>query len=312
LEKIVVLGSSGLIGSAFLRLYEKLGIDILSPKRSELDLELQAETLKYFHITRPDLIIMAAGRTGGIRENIEHPYQLIHSNIQMASNVISAANEVCTSRVILFGSSCMYPKDAPQPMQENLLGTGPLEQTSQDYAVAKQCTIRMGLAFNKETKTSRYLCVIPNSVYGPNDKFDETKSHVLSALIKKIYNARLNQQDAVELWGSGEVKREFIHSDDVASAVMHLTRNKKFASNQPINIGIGSDLSIKQLAQIIAAEIGYRGKIIWNSSKPDGAKQKLLDSSKLFSSGWYPKFTLKQGIRDTVEWYVSSQEKPIQ
>ena len=242
---------------------------------------------------------------GGIQSNIELPYSFLFQNLIIGSNLIEASILNKVPKLINLGSSCMYPKNCKQPMDESMLLTGKPEPTSIAYAISKLAGMQSCLSYNKQYSKVKFLPLIPNSVYGPNDNFDPNSSHVLSALIGKFYNAKIKKSSSIELWGTGEPRREFIHADDVADASLFLIKQKNL-NQLPVNIGVGEDYSIKQLAKIIASEIGYEGKIIWDSSKPDGAPRKLLNSSYLNDLGWKPKIELKKGIKNTFNWFQES------
>ena len=226
----------------------------------------------------------------------------------MLSNVAAAADRVATSKVVVFGSSCLYPKFCDQPMKEEYIGNGQMEPTSSAYASAKLAAIELGMAYNRQHDSDRYLCVIPNSTYGPNDNFDAETGHVLSALISKFHHAKIAGASHVNLWGTGSPCREFIFSDDVAKAIKHLLEINYHTEEVPINIGTGQDISINDLAETIKNVIGFEGEIAWNTSKPDGAPRKLLDSSQIFDFGWKPNININDGIKKTYEWYLNEDQ----
>jgi GDP-L-fucose synthase len=305
--KIYVAGHKGLIGSAFVRFFEENNYtNIIIRDKNKLDLCSKSATFNFFQEKMPEVVILAAGRVGGIVQNRDKPADFIIENLAMQLNVLDAAYKFGTKRLVFFASSCMYPRETTQPMKENQLYTGHLEPTSIAYAAAKYAGVQMCQAINKQSGSVSFIPVIPNSVYGFNDNFDLESSHVLSALIRKIHEAKYNNLSSVTLWGSGSPKREFIYSDDlVAACIMTLNSPMNF-DMLPINIGVGYDLSIKELAHKIKLIIGYNGIIEWNSSKPDGAPRKLLDSSKIESLGWKPKTHIDVGLKLTYQWYLKS------
>lgn len=304
--KILVLGR-GLLGSAFIKLFNQKGFtNVTSVNRSIIDLEDQQETIKFFEETRPDIVINAAGKVGGIIVNRDFPADFMTANIAIQLNTMIAAQQVGIKKFIFFGSSCMYPKLASQPMKEDVLFKGVPEPTSMGYAVSKMAGMQMCLAFNQQYGQVKFLPVIPNSMYGPYDNFSFESGHVLSVLIKRFHEAKENGIDEVTLWGNGSSKREFIHSSDVAKACLHLLQSDISNIGFPINIGIGEDISIKDLALLVADTLGYNGKVLWDESKPNGTPQKLLDSSKMNSTGWAASVKLEEGIKETYEWYKQS------
>ena len=304
-QNILIAGACGLIGRALVDRFRCAGCNsILAPTRSELDLEDKGQVESYFNLQRPSVVLMAAGKVGGILENDSKPVEFITRNIAMHLNIASAANLAKTSKVVFFGSSCMYPKEAAQPMAEEALWTGRLEPTSMAYATSKLASLQIGFAYNKQYEIDRHLCVIPNSAYGPGDDFDPQSGHVLSSLVHKFHVAKETNQQFVELWGTGTPKREFIYSKDIAEAVFFLLENDVCTEFAPLNIGSGEDVSICELAALIAEVTGFKGEIVWRSDKPDGTMRKLLNSQKIRALGWAPKTGLKEGISKTYEWYL--------
>ncbi len=305
-DSVYVAGHSGLIGSAVLRKLQKEKYNNIHFKsHSEIDLTKRDCVEDFFDEIKPKYVFLAAGKVGGIIENDEYPADFIISNLLIQTNIMMASQRLNVQKLIFFASSCMYPKNCKQPMDESMLLTGKPESTSIAYAISKLAGMQSCLSYNKQYSKVKFLPLIPNSVYGPNDNFDPNSSHVLSALIGKFYNAKIKKSSSIELWGTGEPRREFIHADDVADASLFLIKQKNL-NQLPVNIGVGEDYSIKQLAKIIASEIGYEGKIIWDSSKPDGAPRKLLNSSYLNDLGWKPKIELKKGIKNTFNWFQES------
>jgi len=300
-----VAGHNGMIGSAFMRRLKHMGVmDVLVRNRAEIDLSDSGAVAQFFDETRPDYVVLAAGRVGGIDENQTHPADFIHDNLAIQLNVLHAAHNVGVKKLVLFGSSCMYPRECSQPMPEEFLLSGKPEPTSLPYAISKLAGVYMCLAYNKQYGEKRFIPVIPNSTYGPNDNFNPETGHVLSSLIRRFHEAKINNAHEVTLWGSGNPRREFIHADDVVDACLHLMQADIDGVEPPLNIGVGVDYSILELAEIIAEITGFRGDILWDSSKPDGTPRKLLDSNRLLDTGWHASINLIDGIRETYEWYL--------
>jgi len=308
-SKIYVAGHKGLVGSALIRKLEAEGYsNLITRSHSELDLTRQSEVEAFFESARPEFVILAAAKVGGIWANNTYPAEFIYSNLAIQTNIINASWRAGVKRLLFLGSSCIYPRDCPQPMKEEHLLTGPLEPTNEPYAIAKIAGIKMCQAFNRQYGT-KFLSVMPTNLYGPNDNFDLETSHVLPALIRKIHDAKTGRQDEVYMWGTGKVRREFLHVDDAADACLFLLnlKDKTYDSlvNQDfpfINIGFGRDISILELAGLIRDIVGYKGDIICDPSKPDGTPRKLLDVPRLAALGWQPKISLQEGIRKTYDW----------
>lgn len=304
-SKIYIAGHTGLIGSAVLEALKKRDYGNLIYKiHKELDLTNQIEVKEFFKQEQPEYVFMAAGLTGGIIANKTYPAAFFHANIAMQDNVFEAANKYAVKHLIFYGSSCVYPKNSLQPIREEYLLTGAIEETSEAYAVAKIAGIIACRSYNRQFNTKRFIALLPNSTYGPNDNFDAENSHVLAALIKKIHTAKINRQDKIVLWGSGNPKREFIFSEDVADASIFVMQNADKLQNCHYNIGTGIDYSIKELVEIISKNVGFKGRIEWDITKPDGAPKKLLDSTRFKSLGWMPAVSLEDGIRMTYGWFV--------
>ena len=305
--KIFVAGHAGLIGSAVLRRLAREGYNrITTLPRGQLDLRDSAGVARFFEETRPEYVVLAAGRVGGIIENQTYPADFMEENIAIQLNVLKAAQRTGVKKLIFFGSSCMYPRECPQPMAEDILLSAGPESTSLPYAISKLAGTYMCLAYNKQYGDKRFIPVIPNSAYGPNDNFDPKSGHVLSALMSRFHAAKESGVEAVTLWGSGSPRREFVHADDIADACLHLLQQDVSALEFPLNIGVGSDISIKELAETIAGVVGYKGRLEWDRTKPDGAPRKLLDSTRLRSFGWEPRVSFSEGLRNTYEWYVKN------
>ncbi|EDZ64565.1 GDP-L-fucose synthase 1 [beta proteobacterium KB13] len=308
-DTILVLGSTGLIGSSIKKKLLETGYEnILTPARSDLDLEDIIAVDSYFKNHNPKYLFNAAGKVGGILENKTFPFDFINKNLLIQNNVFQMAEKYNLNRVIFFGSSCMYPLSSPQPMSVDNILKGELESTSLGYAMAKLSGLFFCTYYNKQHKKNKYAVLIPNSTFGPNDNFDNNSSHVLSALIAKFYKAKKNSED-VFLWGSGKPMREFIYSNDVADASIFIANSYDIDLTSPINIGTGNEISIYDLSQLIAKLINFEGKIHWDDSKPDGAMRKLLDSSPIRSMGWKPNYSFNEALKNTIEWYIYDYEK---
>lgn len=308
-SRIYIAGHTGLLGSALIKRLKAGGYsNIITRKHSELDLTCWTEVEGFFKKNQPEYVFMAAGLTGGISANKTYPAVFLHTNIAMQDNLFEAANKYDVKHIIFYGSSCVYPKNVQQPMKEEYLLTGEIEETSEGYAVAKIVGIFSCKTYNNQYKSNRFIALIPNSMYGPNDNFDTENSHVLSALIRKFHDAKKEGRDKVVLWGSGNPRREFIFSEDVADASMFAMENAHRLENIHYNIGTGIDYSIKELAGIISKIVGFEGNIEWDTTKPDGATKKLLDSSRFLTMGWKPAIPLKNGLKKAYEWYLKSQQ----
>ncbi|MCX6754459.1 MAG: GDP-L-fucose synthase [Candidatus Nomurabacteria bacterium] len=306
-SKIYIAGHSGLVGSALIRELKKDGYtNIISKTHTELDLTSQLSVAKFFQEEKPEYVFLAAAKVGGIVANNSYPASFIAENLMMETNIIDSAYKNNTKKLLFLGSSCIYPRIALQPIKEEYLLTGELEPTNKAYAIAKIAGIVMCQSYAKEYGMNA-ISVMPTNLYGENDNFDLESSHVLPAMIRKFDDAVKNNINEVNLWGSGSPKREFLHVDDLASACIFLMNN--YSSPEIINIGTGEDLSILELANTIKDIVGYKGSIVWDSSKPDGTPRKLLDISKLKALGWSPKINLNDGIKRTYEWYKENINK---
>jgi GDP-L-fucose synthase len=300
-SKIYVAGHRGLVGSAILRKLEELGcINILTMTRAELNLIDQSAVGAFFKEEKPEYILLAAAKVGGIHANDTYPADFIRDNILIQTNIIDQALKNGAKKLLFLGSSCIYPKLAPQPMKEEYLLTGALEPTNQWYAIAKIAGIKMCQAYRRQYGLNA-ICAMPTNLYGPHDNFDLENSHVLPALIRKFHEAKKENQDVVEIWGTGKPMREFLHVDDLADACVFLMDN--YDSEEIVNVGTGKDISIDRLAKLIAEIVGFQGKIIYDPSKPDGTPKKLLDTSKINALGWQPSTPLSRGITATYNWY---------
>lgn len=302
--KIYVAGHRGLVGSAIVRRLQAEGFDNLVLRSSgELDLRRQDAVEQFLAVERPEYVFLAAAKVGGILANSTYPAEFIYDNLAIAANVINAAYRYGVKKLLFLGSSCIYPKFAPQPMPESCLLTGSLEPTNEWYAIAKIAGIKLCQAYNRQYGTN-FISVMPTNLYGPNDNFDLHTSHVLPALIRKFHEAKVTGAPSVVVWGTGTPRREFLHVDDLADACLFLMHH--YNESEIINIGVGEDLTIAELAHLVRNVVGYEGRIVFDPSKPDGTPRKLLDVGKLFGMGWRPRIPLAEGIRATYEWYLEN------
>jgi len=303
-SSVYVAGHGGLIGSALVRMLRARGCtQVITRTRAELDLSDAVSVKKLFEDQHPDYVLLAAGRVGGIVANRDRPADFLAENLAIQSNVIGAAHRAGVRRLIFFASSCMYPREAVQPMAESALFSGRPEETSMAYAIAKVAGTQLCLAYNQQHGGKRFVPLIPNSVYGPHDNFDPASGHVLAALMARFHAAKAKGAGSVALWGSGKPRREFLYADDLAEACWLLLNADLSGVDLPLNIGPGSDTSVRELASTIADTVGYRGKVEWDASMPDGAPRKLLDSSRMKKLGWRAQVPLNEGIRRTYDWY---------
>jgi len=302
--KIYVAGHRGLVGSAIARTLTAQGYtNLITRTRAELDLLDQNAVTDFFAIEKPEYVFLAAAKVGGIMANKTYPADFIYENLLVQTNVIHAAHLNTVKKLLFLGSSCIYPKMAPQPIKEEYLLTNELEPSNEAYAIAKIAGIKMCQSYNTQYGTN-YISVMPTNLYGENDNFDLETSHVLPALIRRFDEAKQNNTPSVTLWGSGTPMREFLHVDDLAGACVHLMQTYDH-SNEIVNIGTGEDVTIKELAETIAKIVGYTGTIEWDTTKPDGTPRKLLDVSRLHSLGFKHKTSLEDGIKKTYEWYCN-------
>jgi len=300
--RVFVSGHRGLVGSAVARAIESShDLTWFGKTRNELDLLNRDDVFGFIKDLNPDCVIMCAAKVGGIKANSDQPVEFLTENLQIQTNLLDACHEADIKRVIFLGSSCIYPKLANQPIKETELLTGPLEPTNEPYAIAKIAGLKLVNAYRKEYGHD-WISAMPTNVYGPHDNFDENSGHVLAALIRKFHEAKVNKKPSVELWGSGNPLREFIHSDDLASAILHLLKN--FNGDSPINLGTGQEVSIRGLANIICEVVEFKGEITWNLEMPDGTPRKILDTTLINQLGWKPRISLETGIRDTYNWFL--------
>jgi GDP-L-fucose synthase len=301
-DLIFVAGHRGMVGSAIVRRLRAAGFEnLLLETRQVLDLRDRDAVRSFFESERPRFVFMAAAKVGGIVANDTWPVEFLRDNLAIELAVIDAAHETGVHKLLFLSSSCVYPKHAPQPMQEEHLLTGPLEPTNQWYAIAKIAGMKLCEAYRRQHGDD-FISVLPTNLYGPHDNFDLRSSHVLPAMIRRFSDARASGADEVVLWGTGTPKREFMHVDDLADACIFLMEN--YSDVRPINVGVGHDLEIRELAEVVRVIVGFTGRIAWDPTRPDGSPRKLLDVSRLANLGWHPSISLEEGVRATWEWYV--------
>jgi len=303
---IVVAGGTGLAGSAIVRAYQSAGEEVIPVSRKVVDLLDRDATFKFIKDVKPSLIVDAAAKVGGIGANNSFPVEFLADNVRIQSNLMEAAHAADVEKFIFLGSSCIYPRDCAQPIKEEYLLTGPLEETNSAYAVAKIAGIELIKSFRKEYGRT-WISLMPTNLYGINDNFELQGSHVLPAFIRRFVEAAQKNAPVETLWGTGSPKREFLHVDDLAAAVLHLGKN--YNSSEHLNIGTGEDLTIKELAELVAELAGFKGELAWDSSKPDGTPRKVLDVSKAKALGWAPQISLRDGIASTIAWYKDATAK---
>ena len=293
-----------MVGSALVRRLEaERFTNLLTRDRSHLDLSDESAVAKFFAEARPDIVILAAAKVGGIKANNDYPAEFLLENFRIQDNVIHSAYQTGVRKLLFLGSSCIYPKLAPQPIPESALLTGPLESTNEPYAIAKIAGIKLCQAYTREYGTN-FISVMPTNLYGPNDNFDLETSHVLAALLRKAHEAKSRNENKLIVWGTGESRREFLHVDDLAAACLLLL--EKYDSAEIINIGSGEDVTIRELAKLVCDVVGFDGELVWDKTKPDGTPRKLLDVTRIRVLGWQPTIPLRKGIEQTHEWFLAN------
>jgi GDP-L-fucose synthase len=303
-RSVYVAGHGGLVGSAVVRNLQKNGYSkILVRSHRELDLRNPEDVRRFFSESRPEAVVIAAAKVGGIQANSDYPVEFLLENLQIQNNLVATSFEFGVKKLLFLGSSCIYPKLAPQPIREDSLLTGPLESSNEPYAIAKIAGIKLCQAYARQYGAN-YICAMPTNIYGPGDNFDLEKSHVLPALIRKVQEAKMQRRREVTIWGTGTPRREFLHAEDLADALRFLLEN--YDSPEIVNVGYGEDVTIHELVQIIARVVGLEIKIEFDLSKPDGTPRKLLDSSRLQALGWQPRISLQEGIEQTYQWLLQN------
>lgn len=304
-KRVYVAGHRGMVGAALVRRLNDLGIEPMTAARRDADLRDQSAVREWFASNRPEVVFVAAATVGGILANSTRPAEFIYDNLVIETNLIDAAHRNDTERVVFLGSSCIYPKHAPQPMSEDSLLTGPLEPTNQWYAVAKIAGIKLAQAY-REQYGRRYISVMPTNLYGRGDNFNLGGAHVIPALMRKAHEAKLAGAPKLSVWGTGKVRREFLLVDDLADALVFLAES--YDSADPINVGVGSDVTIRELAELICKVVGFNGELGYDTEKPDGTPRKLLDVSRINALGWHATTSLENGLRQTYDWFQQNQD----
>jgi len=302
-KRVWVAGHRGMVGSALVRRLAGEDCEILTVGRDSVDLTRQGETERWISEARPDAIFLAAAKVGGILANDTYPADFLYENLMIEANILEAAHQAKVAKVVFLGSSCIYPKFASQPIKEDSLLTGPLEPTNEWYAIAKIAGMKLAEAYRRQ-HSADFISAMPTNLYGPEDNFDLKTSHVLPALIKKAHEARTRGDDTMVIWGTGTVRREFMHVDDCADALVFLMRT--YSANEHVNVGSGEDLTILALAELVCDVVGFRGRIVTDTSKPDGTPRKLMSGERLQQLGWKPKISLREGIEQTYRWYIEN------
>lgn len=300
-KRIWVAGHRGMVGSAVVRRLASESCDVITAGRDVVDLKRQSEVEDFLRDSRPDAIILAAAKVGGILANDTRPAEFLYDNLMIEANIVQAAHEAGVDRLLFLGSSCIYPKLAPQPILEDALLTGPLEPTNEWYAIAKIAGIKLAQAYRKQYGRD-YISAMPTNLYGPGDNFDLTSSHVLPALIRKAHEAKLRGDAEIVVWGTGSPLREFLHADDCADALVFLL--KSYSGYEHVNVGSGTDISILELTRLVCEVVGYEGQIVHDLTKPDGTPRKLMSADRLRGMGWSPRIDLRRGIASTYQWFL--------
>ena len=305
-KRVWVAGHRGMVGSAIVRRLASEGCEVLTVGRAEVDLSNQARTHAWLADHRPDVVFLAAARVGGILANNDHPADFLRDNLQIEMNAIEGARQAGVAKLIFLGSSCIYPKFAPQPISEEALLTGPLEPTNEWYAIAKIAGVKMCQAYRLQYGCD-FISAMPTNLYGPGDSFDLQSSHVVPALMRKAHEAKLSGDERLVMWGTGSPRREFLHCDDCADALVHLART--YSDGGPVNVGAGEDISIADLTALVARIVGFEGEIVSDPAKPDGTPRKLLNIDRLRSLGWSPRIALEDGVAGAYRWYLENIER---
>ena len=304
-SKIFVAGHRGLVGSSIVRSLKNNGYtNLIFASKKDLDLRNDSMTLDFFHSIQPEYVFLAAAKCGGIKDNINNPVQFLEDNLRIQNSVISSSYKVGVKKLLFLGTACIYPKECVQPIKEEYLLSGFLEPTNEAYSIAKIAGIKLCQAYNKQYKTN-FISAQPSNVYGPNDNFNPESSHVIAGLIRRLHEAKQNNQKSIDCWGTGNVRREFIYVDDLAKALIFLMHH--YDGNEIINVGTGQDVSIKEIVKHLVSVIEYHGEINWDKTKPEGMKQRLLDVKKLINLGWQPKTLLNQGLRLTYDYFKKEE-----
>jgi GDP-L-fucose synthase len=304
-RRVWIAGHGGMVGQALVRRLAREECEVITVGRRTLDLRRQHETEEWMAANRPDVVFLAAATVGGIYANDTRPAEFLYDNLLIEANVIDGARRCGVKKLLALGSSCIYPREAPQPMREDALLTGALEPTNQWYALAKISALKLCQAYRRQYGVD-FISAMPTNLYGPGDKFDLEASHVIPALLRKTHEAAERGEPMVAVWGTGRPRREFLHADDCADGVVHLMCH--YSGEEHVNVGTGSDVTIRELADLIGKTVGYRGKFVYDTSRPDGAPQKRLDVTRLDALGWRAKIDLETGLRETYEWYKTKDE----
>ena len=302
-KRVWVAGHRGMVGSALVRRLQREDCELLTVDRRSVDLKNQAETNAWIEATRPQVVFLAAAKVGGILANASAPADFLYDNLMIAANVMSAAQRVGVEKLLFVGSSCIYPKFAPQPIPEEALLTGPLEPTNEGYAIAKIAGLKLAQSYRRQYGAD-FISATPTNLYGPGDNFDPVTSHVLPALIRRTREAKARGDDKLVIWGSGAARREFLHVDDCADACVHLM--KSYSEDSHINVGYGDDVTILELVELVCEIVGYKGEIVRDTTKPEGTPRKLMSSDRLFATGWRPTIALSDGVAATYAWYLEN------
>ena len=306
-KRVWVAGHRGMVGAALVRRLQSEDCTLLTVDRTELDLRRQADTEAWIERMRPEVIFLAAAKVGGILANASFPADFLYDNLAIETNVVHAGARAGVGKLVLLGSSCIYPRNAAQPIGEDQLLSGPLEPTNEWYAIAKIAGLKLVQAYRRQHGCD-FIAAMPCNLYGPHDNFDLASGHVLAAFIRRVHEAKLRDAPAIEIWGSGTPRREFLHVDDCADALVRLARD--YSDERPINIGAGEDITILELLEAVKHVVGYAGATMHDRSKPDGTPRKLMDSSRIAALGWRPRIGLEEGLAQTYAWYFTQEDKP--